>query len=51
MDAAKECLNGVMWKYSSQAYYLDRIERTRITKKAAREPGQNVGRIRSVYSL
>ena len=32
MDAAKECIKGVMWKYSTQAYYLDRIERIRITK-------------------
>lgn len=33
MDAAKECMKRVMWKYSTQAYYLDRIERIRITKK------------------
>lgn len=32
MDAAKECIKGVTWKYSTQAYYLDRIERIRITK-------------------
>lgn len=33
MDAAKKCMKGVMWKYSTQAYYLDRIERIRITKE------------------
>lgn len=33
MDAAKKCMQGVMWKYSTQAYYLDRIERIRITKE------------------
>ena len=33
MDAAKQCMKGVMWKYSTQAYYLDRIERIRITKE------------------
>ena len=32
-DAAKKCMQGVMWKYSTQAYYLDRIERIRITKE------------------
>ena len=33
MDAAKKCMKGVMWKYSTQAFYLDRIERIRITKE------------------
>jgi hypothetical protein len=33
MEAAKKCMKGVMWKYSTQAYYLDRIERVRITKQ------------------
>nr|DAO33877.1 MAG TPA: hypothetical protein [Caudoviricetes sp.] len=33
MDAAKQYMKGVMWKYSTQAYYLDRIERIRITKE------------------
>ena len=33
MKAAKNCMKRVMWKYSTQAYYLDRIERVRITKK------------------
>ena len=33
MDAAKKCMQGVTWKYSTQAYYLDRIERVRLTKK------------------
>lgn len=33
MEAAKKCMQRVTWKYSTQAYYLDRIERVRITKK------------------
>lgn len=33
MGAAKKCMKGVMWKYSTQAFYLDRIERIRITKE------------------
>ena len=33
MAAAKKCMEGVTWKYSTQAYYLDRIERVRLTKK------------------
>ena len=33
MDAAKKCMKGVMWKYSTQAYYLDRIERVRVTSE------------------
>lgn len=33
MKAARECMKGVTWKYSTQAYYLDRIERVRITRK------------------
>lgn len=33
MEAARNCMKGVSWKYSTQAYYLDRIERIRRTKK------------------
>ncbi len=32
MVAAKLCMKGVTWKYSTQCYYLNRIERVCITK-------------------
>ena len=33
MSSAKKCLQGVDWKYSSQSYYLNRIDRVRKTQK------------------
>lgn len=33
MKAAKKCMSGVTWKYSTQNYYLNRIERVRVTKE------------------
>lgn len=33
MKAAKKCMQGVTWKYSTQNYYLNRIERVRVTKE------------------
>lgn len=33
MKSAKECMKGVTWKYSTQNYYLNRIERVRVTKE------------------
>ncbi len=32
MKAAKDCMRGVTWKYSTQAYYLNRFERIRATQ-------------------
>lgn len=32
MQSAKECMKGVAWKYSTQNYYLNRIERVRQAK-------------------
>lgn len=32
MHSAKECMKGVTWKYSTQNYYLNRIERVRQAK-------------------
>lgn len=33
MKAAKKCMDGVTWKYSTQNYYLNRIDRVRVTKQ------------------
>lgn len=33
MCSAKHCLEGVSWKYSAQSYYLNRIDRVRVTQE------------------
>ena len=33
LAASRKCMQGVTWKYSTQNYYLHRINRIRITKE------------------
>lgn len=47
MDAAKRCMKGVTWKYSTQAYYLDRMNRVCIAQKRL----QNMDRMSDGFTV